>query len=706
MPKTGRLAYILKNTALLSWSALTLSIFIFFSGQHSFLYGTDLSDFPQLLEKLEQISVASYLGDLIFALFGVSIFSLSYISLGLFLSKWLGLNQLPIESSPLTKLANLATWFLLGGGTLSLVFLTIAEFLKLTFPVVAIVLTIGIISGLTQWKSAFEGIFSRDGLKNVSEQTIFWLSSATLILALFLSSARISYDASAIYFSNAKITALTNHTRFFVDVFVASAFHAGIQYTALIQLFGDQSARLLAWIYGLAIIIICLALGEKVNLPKTARPILLALLVTSSAFIELMGDGKIDLMSSAPAIAAVYWMVNESYALTGKKRVLLLIGFLAGLASIGRPYNVFLLGIFILLFYFQRIFLNEGFQSSSLKTFTDTLLWIFGGAVGPGLYHLFTYWILLGSPLAFLSSISGINATSGPWDADPNQLMMLRLLYPLTVSFRNTPQSLGNITPLVLAFLPFWFVKEIRKKVEISQELARLTIIAITVIYIWILTFFTIVEIRYVFFLWAIIYIPIAELISIALKNEYIIFRNWHFGLLAALLAFFVFRTAFIAIDSYSPLDKNSNPQCTGYIMCDYLKTINHSASPGDRVLTLSAYRYYLRTDLFACSTGYFEYQTLHDLSHLEPEKFWEEVYREGYTYIAFEKEYTTRHLQLGFLPSADNTPAWMRLERLDNSGVKALVAYRIHVNNPPNQPEKYCKQDENGIWQVMSLHP
>ena len=207
-------------------------------------------------------------------------------------------------------------------------------------------------------------------------------------------------------------------------------------------------------------------------------------------------------------------------------------------------------------------------------------------------------------------------------------MLALRLFYPFAATFRNTPQSLGNISPLVIAFLPALLLSDVRKKVKISRELASLVVISASTIVLWIFTFFTVVEIRYVFFLWIILFLPAAEIISSILKNEDYIFKNVGFGLLSLLLGFLAFRTVFIAVDSYSPLDKNGNPQCSDFILCDYLKSINQSASPGERVLTLSAYRYYLRTDLFSCSTTHKEYQILQALSNKDTED-------SGWKYIA-----------------------------------------------------------------------
>jgi hypothetical protein len=405
---------------------------------------------------------------------------------------------------------------------------------------------------------------------------------------------------------------MTGHVQYFKnDTFVVSAFQSTIQYTALIQVFGDQSARMFSWVSGVVIIILIIALGERVGLSKQARSILLALLVTSTVFLDLMGDGKVDLISSAPALAAIYWMAVEDHNDKFNKSRFILIGFLSGLAMIARPNNVLLMGVFIGLYYCQKTLFKNGYKFLYYKQFIDSIFWIGIGAIGLGIYHLLANWIILGDPLDFLSTASNINPSQWMVTVDPNQIIIIRLLYPIAATFLNTPQSLGNITPLFLAFLPAILIRDIRKRTIITEELKYLLAICIVTLLLWICLFFTVLEIRYVLFIWAILFMPLAEIIAVALDNRDDMFKNLSGGLIIIFLIFNIWRTIYISLDTYSPIDVQGNPQCNTSRFCEYLKPINKIASQGDRVLTLSAFRYYLRTDLFTCSTGHGEYQRL-----------------------------------------------------------------------------------------------
>ena len=365
-----------------------------------------------------------------------------------------------------------------------------------------------------------------------------------------------------------------------------------------------------------------------------------------------------------------------------------------------------LLGIFLILFYFQKSFLHTGLAPSSFNPFFGSIFWIGIGAIGLGLYHLFANWMILGDPYAFISSYTNINSASGPWDADLDQILALRLLYPLVATFRNTPQSLGNISPLVVAFLPALFIADVRRKLKLPRELLSLTAISAVTLVLWISTFFTVVELRYVLFLWIILFLPTAEIIDLTLNSGDHLFKNMMGGVVVTLLIFINIRTLFISLDSYSPLDQQGNPQCYDYVFCEYLKPINKTATPGDRVLALGAYRYYLRTDLFECSTTHEEYSILHDLSYQSPEVFWQEVYRRGYKYIAYENDYTVRHLRFGIVPDIDNVPSWIELEPIFGDPQGLVVAYRIRFLGHPADIEYSCMGDTGGNWKVLKITP
>jgi hypothetical protein len=253
---------------------------------------------------------------------------------------------------------------------------------------------------------------------------------------------------------------------------------------------------------------------------------------------------------------------------------------------------------------------------------------------------------------------------------------------------------------MFLAFLPALLMRDIRRNLIFSKQLYILCVISMITLYLWIFLFFTVYEIRYVLFLWIILFIPLAEIISSVLNDKGLLYRSLFSALIIILLIFSLVRTAYISLDTFSPIDKQGNPQC----FCESLPPINNVAASGDRVLTLSAFRYYLRPDLFACSTKHDEYNQLSDAAKLGTEHFWLEVYQQGYQYISFETEYTTKHLQMEIAPSPENAPNWLELQPLYIGPGGTHIAYRIDIKNPPSEATAGCKLNASGIWEVQPI--
>ena len=359
----------------------------------------------------------------------------------------------------------------------------------------------------------------------------------------------------------------------------------------------------------------------------------------------------------------------------------------------------------IALFYIQNAFLDRKEISwDNFRPLAITTLLISVGVICLLSYQLIENWIILGNPLASIENYETINSSIWQWAIDPRFIWLFRIFYPITVTFVNDPQSLGNISPLFLALLPALFFKDIREKIKIPENLSNIIRSSIVTLVLWIVVFFTIFEIRYVLFLWIILFIPSSLMIEAVIDSASSMLRTTARLAILIILTFIAVRAVYVAIDTYSPLDKNGNPQCSDYSPCDYLKPINQSAQTGDRVLAFAAFRYYLRSDLFACATQANEYTILQNLSHGDSMAFWTEVYREGYRFIAYDSEYSVRHLRLGLIPSPYNTPSWMTLTPLYGEPGDLEVAYQIQVTDPPVQVDKTCQKTSKGIWEIQSI--
>jgi hypothetical protein len=271
------------------------------------------------------------------------------------------------------------------------------------------------------------------------------------------------------------------------------------------------------------------------------------------------------------------------------------------------------------------------------------------------------------------------------------------------LSYSNSPQTLGNISPFVIGFLPFLFIKNVRENVQLPAMLGRLLLIAILTLLIWVTLYFTVLEIRYVLFLWVILFLAMAQVLDSATQQVETRIRPMLSVLVIALLIVMSIRTLLISLMAYLPNQQIQPGDCHDSNLCTFIETLNQPAAPGDRVFVLHAYRYYLRPDLFACSSQVAEYASLEPLARENSPDFWVEAYRKGYRFIMFEEHLSERRYNFGSLPSPEIAPEWLSIKVLYSSPTAHQLIYELEAMDPPIRPEISCQQNSMGQWQLTS---
>ncbi len=697
------------RSILLAWLLLTFILYAWVS-RLSYLMGFFPQDVAHFLTHLARISPLTYLFDLVRAFWGMTLFAFAALELGLTL-----LPRRTLTDTP--PLARGAVAFTLGEVVFSLLFLIILRLWRLPPLLTGLTYALALMAGLPALLRFFRSL-PRPSLPadwGRTERRFLALLLTLLALGLTLASARLGYDAVVEYFSHAKIMAVSQQPVFLYpkDSFVVSSFHPGILFTVQIQIFGDQSARMLSWLNGTVLLLLTWALGERMGLSPLARLYALMLLVTSTAFLDLLGDGKIELISTAPLLAAVYMAQNSSCAAQDKSCATC-VGLLAGFAIISRPYNIFLVPCFGMLFLAtqaiaQASTLRQGFvrlkeQFKDLRQAASSLFWLVLPIVLLGLFHLWQNTLWLGSPLAPLTYARELNSGIWQWQFDPSLLNTLKWLYPLTLTFFNTPQSLGNLSPLFVGFLPLLLLPAVRRNVSLSPQMRALLFAALLTLLAWVTFFFTVVEIRYVLFLWILLFLPAGQVIESASEHSGRFLQPFLRPLMATLLMFLGLRTLAIALDTYSPIDVDGWAHCYDSALCTFFEPVNQTASPGERVLVLNAYRYYLRPDLFVCSSRSNEYPALQELAQKDSPEFWVEVYRYGYRFVIYERNFAEFHSHFGTIPESQIAPSWLQFSVISSSEDNDEIVYLIQAVNPPIQPEVHCQLDLRGNWNLTSL--
>ena len=697
--KRGSLALIVP-TLTLAWLIIAMLIFIAIS-HYDFVQIYFLPLVIPFGDLFTHIAFLQYVQGLAQAIAGSALFSAACLSLGLRLIA-------PQDDEQRSRLAIGTTAFLLGEIVFSILFLSAIVLYQLTPLMVAIAFALGLAIGLPRLVAFVRGPLRLDlaaGL-NGAEMLILWLIAAGMLLAILYTSAILNYDSVVQYFSNAKIMAVT-HTAVYAnptDPFFVSSLHPGILYTSAIEIFGDQSARMLSWINGLAILLLGYAIGRELGITARGRLCFLAAMLTSTAFVDLLGDGKVELLSTAPLLAGVYWMLRSVQR--PRRLAFVLIGCLLGFAMIARPYNLFLVPLFVIAFYAFHYLSLRRTGVLDVTTFLRAAPWMLLPLVALGTFHLLQNWLWLGNALAPLVSGSHLSATNWQWQFDPRLLNVYRIFYPFVVSFANSPQSLGNISPLFVGCLPFLLLKNVRQRLQQAPGLMALAFAALVTLVAWLWLFFTVVEIRYVFFLWVILFLVLGHVLDATITDLMAPLKGLIAPLVGILLIYMGVRTFVIALETYAPVDSQDQAHCDDLVFCTFQEPLNRSAPPGARVFVANAYRYYLRPDLFACSTRAQEYGNLKDLARQNSGEFWGELYRQGFRYVTYEDNFSNFHGFFAMLPSPQLAPHWLNVKELYSTPDGLERIYELEATAAPVRPETYCQLDSAGIWQVRAGAP
>lgn len=688
---------------LVCWLVAAVLIFMD-ANRTSYLHQLSFTNWEAFVSKSPYIPLASFIFDILFSFAGVTIFSLLCMGVGLVILRYA---EIPETSS----LAKGVTAFVAGEILFSVLFLSIISVTALSPTLTGIIF---VLSGIICTKPLYRFIADRTRRLTDNEWTpgqkgILGAITVIMTLSLLLTSARLGYDAVSDYFSQAKLMAsVWEASSFFPDNhMIVSSLHLDILFTILIQMFGDQAARMLSWVNGLAILITGCEIARRNGFPTNARLNFLVLMLTTTAFTDLLGDGKVELISTAPILVAIYWLPISMKS--PSRNLFLLIGALAGFSIISRLYNIFIVSVFVAIYYLIALAKSHYPAKTEqarpvleeLKTFAAKVIWLFPTFFGIGFFHIWQNWVWLGSPLAPLEFADNLRSSNWEWKFDPGLLNMLRALYPLTVTFLNSAQSLGTVTPLFIGFLPFVMFKEVRSRLDINEEFLQLLLTSIITLAAWILFFYTIVEIRYVLFIWVLLLLPLGQLMDHIFETQPKLFLSISKVMIGSLMSFIALRIAYISIAAYSPIDSNGQAHCSGIAFCDFFDPINEQAAPGDRVFALNAYRYYFRNDLFDCSTRAHEYIDLKNLATQNSAEFWVELYRRGYRYVAFEGNFSLNHSRFGAVADPGVAPSWLNIVTISSDQVN--VSYRLDAKSPPFQPEISCQKNDNGIWILNS---
>lgn len=561
------------------------------------------------------------------------IYTMSCIFLGLIISRYIKYNP------------DLPGAFLIGLGSFTFVLLCIGFLHLFSFIILISIIYLIILLGI---RKLYQN-FSKNTIYNYFKiSPIFKIIFGILLLITGIRALIFQPlgDSAAYYMVLPKLIAASHQIMLMpgYESFGQLSFFNELHYAALISLGGVYAAKFFIWIVFLVAIMILFQIGNKIKTGLYGKYIILAILITSFAFTDLIFTATVDWFAAAFGLAACY----QALKFSEKEEILPLIlaGFFSGLAVIGKisyAYT-FLPGILVLLYwhYLSKISLSWNIIKEHIRSVIKTgIIFCCGGFI-PVSANMIKNYLLFNQPFIPFILTGYETGLSQIWYTAENALWII-ITYPFALVFGTYPMQGGTISPLFLAFLPLVFLLPASIRQTNFNKIAICSLICIIM---------SIVVTPYIF---APRYLMVPLLLSIvivATATGYFISQH---SLLSALIILFTIIvlaiTLFSSLTSISSTVEHGECAVIGPI-CNASHIINKQASNDNRICLLGYYSYWLKDNLIVNLSSRQERDYVQFISK-SPDERAEYLYNRNFTYIFSDgsfknvsQDFTTQHSQ------------------------------------------------------------
>jgi hypothetical protein len=602
----------------------------------------------------------------------------------------------------------LTTLFLLGLGILANIWLLIALaawFSPVVVQITSLLLAIVGIAG--NYKIILE--FLRKAIEIIVDSfKVNWgwklAFSLTILLCLgwATSLGRSPFgDGSDFYLAIARVMANSHQLRPLpgYEEFTSIGLQGEMHFAALMSLGSVDAAQLFPWPVTLAGAMMLLALAGRAGLGRHGQWLVLIMLFTSSALIELSGTGKIDLFAAALGFAAYYWAVRVRD--TDGTMAICLAGAFTGLALVAKiSYIVTFIPSITIMILWSLLSKDPQVDSHILRIRRSLplILVCMAGFLISITPHLIKNHVLFENPLApFGMGTAGFKDQT--WYG-PETIQRILLTLPLALTFGEYWAQLGNVSPLVLAFSPLVLYIPRPKRVLNSLVLI-LTVSAMTGMLCWFVLRPSVLAPRYFMACLLLLLIPVAA------GTEAMVLNQTKSEIFNTIIISVTILTILVT-GSYQ-LDRTFFPSLTYRYMIgeasrcekepEYCRTmtVNSLAAPGTRVFMDNYLRYWLRPDLIQCALTRDEIRSYVELER--PEQRWSFIYGRGFELVPIFNV----HNRPEDLVRADmeHIPDWLEVVEVRNG---SDILLQLTSRDESHKPLVGCKQTTPPAWDLFNI--
>lgn len=408
-------------------------------------------------------------------------------------------------------------------------------------------------------------------------------------------------DAEAFYMAYANILASSGilepmHGTY--RVFSSIGLPAELHFAVLIWLQGTPAAKLFVWPVAMASGIFLAGIVGRCGGGPIARWVSWGILVSSSSFTLYMYDGKVDLFGAAFALAALYWLLQDSLK-DDRRSALVWAGLMAGSATVAKFSYVITLSVamlVLLVWQHRRIpSVNGKFHAPG---FCRASLVIGAWAAIAWLPQCLKNGVLYGAPLApFLGMGETGSWLNQVWHS-PEITRHILLTYPYALVFGQYPMQGGGVSQLLLVLPPLaWLL--LRRKGD--GTVTAVTVAALLSTIAWILIRPSVLAPRYILAT-LLLFAPLAALAAEAALSD----RRWWLRIGTTVLLALALKTSITQVAS-GPIAlmqwvSGRGDRCLyASDSCKPLSALAIEGEPGTRVMLAGYYGYWMRADQLQC---------------------------------------------------------------------------------------------------------
>lgn len=618
----------------------------------------------------------------------------------------------PVQGMYMSCAGYLGGAFFIGQGVIGGVFQTIAALSQFSFRIVFVLLIVASLSGFLNLLSIYKKVLN--SFLRVIKDTIllgpFGIIVGLLSIVLIVLFALLSFhppgtDAISYYLAQAKLIGATGQLyplpayEFFSKLGLNAEMHAASLFLMGGDVAGEYASKMLVWITALASGMMLWAIGSRVGLNRRAQWLIIVMLYTTTGFTNVLWDGKTDLFSTGLGLAAIYWILQIG-RLTDRI-VFFLSGLMVGFAINSKMSLIVVMMPMLSIFSVwsvwvdspQKLLINGNENKQKVIRILYGSLIGFVGMIIPFLMLSFKNIILFKEPFAPFFMI-GSNDASVVLDQvwfSPEITKWIILTYPLALFFGRYPMQYGNISPLLLAFIPIsLMIPKVISPFK-NKRLLFLVFSAFIGVLAWVILRPSVIAPRYI----------LPPLLIFLLLGAYFVECLWERKTnillkisVALITLFMIFATI---IDYQNPLRVAKNywiasSRTYASPIWKALNIVNDNTSLGASVYLAMYYRSPLRGDLLQC--------LIRTQKALDKD-IWEAIYKDGGTWMVLDRLTHAKSKDIVINPEIKPSYLSVITHPIDDR----FTVYQIVPKEGAPAPIQQCFKQKDGTWGIQKLY-